>query len=160
VPKLVFVLNVVLVELVNFIFGFIAVFLLGLIFQKVHLSLSLLLVPFLVLIALIFMIGMAIFISVACVYFRDLVHVIPVLMQVAFFGTPIMYLKDDMPPKFQQLIQFNPLYYFVKCFRAPIYEGAMTGPKPLLFITAVSIFIFCSGLVFLKKFDNRIVFKL
>jgi ABC-2 type transport system permease protein len=116
-PKLTFILNGTLYEFTNFALSVVALFFLGAIFQQLHFSIyaPLALIPLALI--LFFLIGIGSIISVATVYFRDLMHIIPVGVQSLFFLTPILYTQSMIPEKYQFLLKLNPIYYFLECFR-------------------------------------------
>lgn len=160
IPKLVFVLNAVIVELVNFFLSFVSALILAILLQKVELSWSLFSLPLFVVLSLMFALGASIILSVLTVFFRDIGHIVPVAVQVIFFGTPIMYTLDLLPERFQKLALFNPVYYFIECFRSPLYLSELPDTKFIVITAILSITILVFGLILLKKYDNKIVFKL
>lgn len=159
-PKLIFVLNGTLYELANFCLSLIALTFLGAIFKQLHLSIyaPLALIPILML--PLFLVGLGSIISVATVYFRDLGHIVPVIIQSLFFATPILYPRSMFPPEYQFLIDLNPIYYFLETFRQPLIDGRIPDLKFYYVCFGLSIMSFAAGIILIKKFDNRIVFKL
>lgn len=159
-PKSIFILNVVLMEFINFCLGLLALSILGIIFGGLKISFSLLYLPIPILAALFFNIGAASILSIVTVFFRDVTHILPIIMQAAFFGTPIVYPAELAPHQLRFLFHLNPFYYFVESFRFPIYHGTLP-PNEITFMTiTLSLFVFMIGIVVLKKFDNKIVFRL
>jgi lipopolysaccharide transport system permease protein len=57
------------------------------------------------------------------VFLRDLGYALPLIIQVAFFATPIMYPAESMPPRFRIALQLNPLAWTVESFRTLIFRG-------------------------------------
>lgn len=159
-PKLVYVLQVVMLEAVNFVFILISLVILAIIFGKLTLSVHYLFLPVPVILAVFFLTGLAMFISIGTVYFRDLQHIVPVVMQAMFFLTPVLYPLSSVPEKFQKVVRLNPLYYFVDIFRSPILENRLPSLNFVALCVLFAAFSFLSGLYILHKNDNRIVFKL
>lgn len=160
VPKLVFIFNVVFYELTNFILIFIAVLILGFVFGQIHFSIYHLFIIIPVLLSVFFVSGIAMLMSIAAVYFRDLVHITPVLLQACFFGTPIMWYSDMAPRIMSQLNYFNPFYYFVEMFRLPFLKNTIPHYNIILITMCFSVITFLVGLFVITKFNNRIIFKL
>jgi len=160
VPKLVFILNVVFYELTNFILIFISVLLLGFITKHInfsyHFFFSIVPIVFLIFFAS----GAAMIMSVASVYFRDLIHITPVVLNAFFFGTPIMWYKEMAPPIMSKLNMLNPFYYFVELFRTPFLNNEFPDIKIMAITMFFSFIIFLVGLLLLNKLNNRIIFKL
>lgn len=67
--------------------------------------------------------------------FRDVSQIIVSLMQVAFFLTPVMWNASILPPRYQFIVELNPLAQFVELLRGPL-----TGTFP----TAYSLILTCS----------------
>lgn len=160
VPKLVFVLNLVSLEVVNFILILLSLLILGVAFGKLSFSLSYLFLPVSILVTIFFLIGTAIIISVLSVYFRDMIHIVPVVMQAMFFLTPVLYPISNLPLKIQKLIKLNPLYYFVDIFRTPVLDNHLPSFLHVMICITITVLMFFSGILLLEKYNNKIVFKL
>lgn len=160
VPKLVFIFEIVFLEFANFVLAFISLLPLALIFDQITVSAHYLFIPISVLLSLVFSSGIAIILSILAVYFKDIIHFVPVIMQALFFLTPILYPMSYAPETLRKIIKFNPLYYFVEIFRAPIVNNSL--PSILDFCLCVFLAGVSSafGVWLLKKYSNGIVFKL
>ncbi len=159
VPKTIFILNVVCYEFANFFLSALGLVVFGAMFGAVELHptipLSILALGF----ALVFLLGIASFISVATVYFRDFDYIIPVAMQALFFVTPITYDMSMIPEKRAWIITYNPFYYFVEIFRQPLL-GQVPSWNFYGIVAATSLVTCFLGLWCLRHFENKIVFKL
>lgn len=160
VPKLVFVLQVVLLEIVNFILALFSLIILGILFQKLSLSPYYLFLPVPIVLIILFLVGIAIILSIANIYFRDLSYIVPVVMQAAFLLTPVLYPMSMVPETLRKVIQMNPLYYFVEIFRSTILNNQFPPWNYLLICAAIAFAAFSAGLFLLNKYNNKIVFKL
>ncbi|MFC1669854.1 ABC transporter permease [Spirochaetota bacterium] len=160
IPKLVYILNIVFREMVNFILGAIALLILAIIFQKITFSVHYFFLFIPVILCIFFLIGVSIILSVTAVYLQDLKEIIPVVMNAAYFMTPILYPLDMLPKIAHKLVLLNPFYYFVHMFRTPILKNTLPGYEFILVSIVMSFGFFMLGLLMLKKFDNKIVFKL
>lgn len=159
-PKIIFVLNTVSLEFVNFSLTAVALVLLGTVSGFIHFSSAYLYLPIPIFFGMLLLVGLSCLIAIAAVYFRDLIHILPAVMQAAFFLTPILYAIDMIPEKYHKFIYMNPLYYLIECVRIPIVQGKF---PPIIYTYAlmgIGIFAFFFGMVMLKKFDNKIVFRL
>ncbi len=109
--------------------------LLGLVLLLRHgVYLTWLFLPVAVLLLAMFALGVALLVSALAVFFTDVVDIYQVLLQAAFFLTPVMYPKEIMPPQYAWITQVNPMYYLLELFRAPIYDGRL--PEPLTMLVA------------------------
>lgn len=159
-PKMIFVQNVVIYEFVNFFLSAVALIVLGFITGYLHLSWvsisSLLPVFFLGF----FLFGLAAIVGLGAVYFRDLMHIVPAILQALFFATPIIYNRDMIPAKYHILVDLNPFSYFLDAFRGPLIAHQLPSWNLLLALAGCSLFSFFLGFFLIDRFENKIVFKL
>lgn len=160
IPKLTFILNAVSIELTNFLLSGTSLILLGILMGKFVLSPYIVLSLIPVFLAAVALLGLSCLLSVAAVYFRDLTHIIPVVIQAAFFATPVIYDESMIPLKYHWLITYNPAYYFLKLFRVPLLEQRLPDANSYGIATTFSVICLLLGLWVVKKFENKIVFKL
>lgn len=159
-PKLLYSLNSVALELINFTLSLSALIVLGIIFKKLTFSWALLYLPLPIVIISLFLVGISIIIGTLSVYFRDMFHIIPAVMQAAFFGTPILYPFDMLSGKFKQVVSVNPFMYMVDSFRDPIVNLSLPSMQTFIITVCTSVFVFVLGMYILIKYNNKIVFKL
>jgi ABC-type polysaccharide/polyol phosphate export permease len=76
----------------------------------------------LVVLLALFSTGIALVMSSANVYFRDLSHLWALLAQAWFFLTPIVYPLDLVPENLRWVIEANPMTVFVLQFRDVLYD--------------------------------------
>ena len=65
--------------------------------------------------------GVAFFTSSLGVYFRDLQHLIGILLQMLFFLSPVFYRLGSLPPDYQRLLRYNPLVWFIETNRKVLF---------------------------------------
>ena len=159
-PKMIFVQNVVIYEFVNFFLSAVSLMILGFITGYLHLSWVSVtsLVP--VLLLAFFLFGLAAIVGLGAVYFRDLLHIIPAVLQALFFATPIIYNREMIPQKYHFLVDINPFSYFLDAFRAPLISHQLPSWHLLLALAGISFLSFLFGFFLIDRFENKIVFKL
>ena len=177
-PKSIYVLNMLCYNVVNFLLVFAGLMLLNLavwgaqnlrhalfagpgdeppaalwIIPGVHA----LFVPVAIAVAMVGLWGITQIIAVLTIYFRDLTHILPPIMQAAFFATPIFF----HPDRYHYLIRWlNPFYHYVQLFRAPIIEHRLPDFYQALCCVGFSILLFFAGTWFLRRMSNKIIFKM
>ncbi|KVO00163.1 hypothetical protein WJ69_31435 [Burkholderia ubonensis] len=159
VPKLVFPVSTATGCLLDSLFGLIALFVIAFVVGA-RVSLALFFLPLSFLILYFFALGIALILAVTMVYFRDLQHLISVLMQALFFLTPIMYQPDALSPTLQNILRFNPLVYFVDLFRAPIYRSELPSGVVVGVAAMAAIASFSIGLKIFRSYENKLIFRL
>lgn len=75
--------------------------------------------------------------------FRDFGHMIPSAMRLAFFVTPIIWYASSVNGLRAVFVHFNPLYYFIELFRAPLLGEV---PSALVWGVALGITILGWGI--------------
>ncbi len=106
---------------------------------------SLWLLPLLFILQFIFSMGLAWAVSASCIYLRDLLHLIPVLLLVWMLGTPIFYPATLVPEKYQVLINLNPIAHLVSAYRAVIVEGSYPSLDSILFLSILAFLTIILG---------------
>lgn len=142
-PRLIIPLSSILVAVFDFIMS-ILVFVPVLFYYRQPVSTfeALLCFPAGVLLTVIASFGPGCLLAALNVKYRDFRYVIPFLVQVLLFVTPVIYPMSIIPTRWlQYVVALNPMYAAITVFRMPLTSVA---PDPVL--VSVSIF---SGLVFL-----------
>lgn len=157
IPKLVFPVAAVVSNVINLLLSFIPMALLVLVmghpFYRTWLYLP---VPMAALI--IFTLGMTFFFAAANVYYRDVAHILQVVLAAWFYFTPIIYALDFIPPNRQWLFKLNPIIYVINGFRLSIYYGQLPKWRSIAasFVCAfIALFI---GFAIFRKYQDDFVF--
>lgn len=87
------------------------------IFTGVPFMSSMLMIPLIIIELFVFALGLAFLLSALFVKLRDINYIWEVLMQGAFYGTPIIYAIDILPIKVQQIIILNPVAQMIQDIR-------------------------------------------
>jgi ABC-type polysaccharide/polyol phosphate export permease len=95
--------------------------LLVLLFFRMPLSAYLVFVPLIVFLQLVFMYGLALILSSLAVQFRDLIYIVPNLLMVTFFLTPILYPSTVIPDRYNFLLTVNPVAHLVQSYQDVFY---------------------------------------
>ncbi|MGK5088324.1 ABC transporter permease [Bdellovibrionota bacterium FG-2] len=70
---------------------------------------SFLLLPFYAFCLFLMAYGFGFILAVAFVYFRDLRHLMGIVIQIWFYSTPVVYAEDMIPVKYRWVLSLNPL---------------------------------------------------
>jgi lipopolysaccharide transport system permease protein len=71
-----------------------------------------------VLAQLVLTVGLGMSLAMFAMYFRDLLHVMPVLLQFLFYATPILYQLSMVPERYHQLYLLNPVAPVIQLYHA------------------------------------------
>ncbi|MBW1887421.1 MAG: ABC transporter permease [Deltaproteobacteria bacterium] len=152
-PRLIVPLSAALGGLLDFV---IAMFVMGvlIVHYKLILGLSVLLFPFLVVLTFLCAVGVGLWLSALNVQYRDIRYVIPFLVQLWMFVSPVIYPVSMAKGNYLWLLLFNPMSGVIKAYRASIL-----GHQPIdwafLGLSTVIIFvIFITGLFYFKRMER------
>jgi ABC-type polysaccharide/polyol phosphate export permease len=157
VAKLVFPTAAVVSNMINFLLSMIPLVLIVIAMRHpFHLTWLYLPVP---LVALtVFTLGATFFFAAANVYYRDVAHILQVLLNVLFYVTPIIYSIDLIPAKDRWLLKLNPLQYMLNGFRLSVYYGLLPSANSIIacFVCAFGMLAF--GFWIFQKHQDEFVF--
>lgn len=105
-------------------------------------------VPVPVFIAALFTTGMSLILYTVASRFADLKEMYLVLVQTWFFLTPIVYDPSIVPGKYRFILSLNPMYFLIRTFRGPIYDGKIPSLVLLGASFLMSLAVLVTGWVF------------
>ncbi len=115
---------------------------------------SLYLLPLCVLWTWVTAVGVGTWLSALNVHFRDVGQLIPFLVQVWLYASPVVYPASLVPASFQWLYALNPMTGVIEGFRwALLAHGSPPGPLVLLSLS-VSAALFVTGGLFFKRMER------
>jgi len=115
------------------------------------LTLYALLFPFIWAFQVLFSMGAAWFLSSANVYFRDLQTIIPLLILLLMFISPIAYSIDMVPDSLRFIMHVNPLFYFISSYQDIFVFGRLPGVSTFVLLIIIACFVFFIGFWFFSK---------
>lgn len=134
-PRLVMPLSGILSPLVDFAVAFII--LIGMMFYFGYPpTINMLWLPAFILLALVTSLGVGLWFSAINVKYRDVRYVIPFLIQLWLFASPVVYSSSLLPEKYQVIYGLNPMAGVIEGFRWTIL-----GTEPPGSLITVSIII-------------------
>lgn len=158
-PKQLFVLSAVISTIIDSILSTACLFVIALIIGA-KLTTALLFLPLAFVLLGLFTLGLSLFLSIVTVYYRDIQYLVGVVLQALYFATPIIYPIDSIPEQYHSIFTWNPMYYFVKLFRDPIYSGVFPDRGTLLICGLSSVIVLILGVLFFNKNDKKVIFRL
>ena len=160
-PKVMYPIAAVGVEVVNFVFSLCGLFILALLWGA-KLSWALFLLPFALALLALFILGLVFTLSIAVVYFRDLTHIIQILMLGLFYLTPIMYPVDFLSGsgRLLAIIKLNPFYYFIQLFHSIIFQHSVPDLSNWLICLLLGCLSFVAGVFVFAAMDNDVIYRL
>jgi ABC-type polysaccharide/polyol phosphate export permease len=159
VPKLIFPIAVVGVEASNFLFSLLSLFILAL-FLGARASWGLLFLPLAVLLTVLFVLGIIFMVSIITVYFRDLFHILQIVLLGLFYLVPIIYKKEFFESNLQILLQLNPFFHFIQLFHQILYEARIPDLSSWVICSLLMAASLAIGLFVFNLKEKDVVYRL
>ena len=104
--------------------------------------------------------GLAVFVSAAQVYFRDLKSFLPYALRVWLYTSPILYFADEVPERYQILLSVNPLGQILRAWDDVLRLGQAPSAESLLVGGAWAIGIFLVAALFFMSREREFAVRL
>jgi len=109
--------------------------------------------PALFLLALVTALGAGLWLSALNVLYRDVQYIVPFLIQVWLFSTPIVYPSSLVPERWRTLYALNPMTGVVEGFRWALLD-TNTAPGPIVAVSAVAaVLLLAGGADFVRRME-------
>ncbi|HOT90759.1 MAG TPA: ABC transporter permease [Anaerolineae bacterium] len=156
-PRLVIPISGVLSGLVDFAVAFIV--LIGMMaFYSITPTPAVVLLPAFILLAMVTALGFGLWLSALNVRYRDINYLIPYLVQVGMYLTPVIYGSSLIPERFRFLLALNPMTGVVEGFRWALLGNHLADAQPpgALFPVSIGIAlaILVSGAIFFRRTER------
>lgn len=110
--------------------------------------------PFLILLALSAAFGIGLWLSALNVRYRDVTYIIPFVIQVWLYASPVAYSSTLIPAQWQWLYGLNPLVGVIEGFRWALL-GTSWQPGILVLLSVLIVLILCvTGLVYFHRMEE------
>ncbi len=102
-------------------------------------GLSLVMLPVVMVVELVFLFGLSLALSALNVHFRDIQHILGNFVTLWFFLCPIVYPMENVPERIRFTLLFNPVALFTEMYQAIFLRGQFPDGQALLFTLAVAL---------------------
>jgi ABC-type polysaccharide/polyol phosphate export permease len=123
----------------------------------------------LVAIQTVFVTGIALMLAVLNVYFRDVQHLIGILIQLWFYATPIVYPLSVVPRRaevlgwdlpLRTLYELNPMVRFVEAYRDCLYNLRVPPLGDVAALLGVAVATLVAGMAVFNRLERRLAEEL
>ncbi|HEX8949431.1 MAG TPA: ABC transporter permease [Dissulfurispiraceae bacterium] len=140
-------------KLFDFIISFFIMFLI-MAYYRMSPGITTLMLPVLILFTMLTALGIGTFFSAVCVTYRDVRYIVPVLIQLWMYATPVVYPMSIVPARWRWVVSLNPLAGLIESYRS-----ALLG-RPFDWVSigvsfAISVAFLIIGLVYFRKAEKR-----
>jgi len=153
-PREVLPLSIALVNLFHFCLSFL-VLIPALLFFKITPGFSFLFLVVIVFFQTLFVLGLTLMASALNVYYKDVKHILEVMLNLWFWLTPIIWPLNLVPEKLQDYVYLNPFTAFVQAYRDIILYNRFPKPLILTILVVTGILVFLLGALIFQKKQRR-----
>jgi lipopolysaccharide transport system permease protein len=120
----------------------------------------------LVVVQTMFVVGLGLLLSVLNVYFRDVQHLVGIVLQIWFYATPIVYpisvVRDALrnQPTLFTLYKLNPMVRFVEAYRDCLYDLRFPSLLESAYLVGVSAAVLALGVFVFTKLEPKLAEEL
>ncbi|MCG7407942.1 ABC transporter permease [Paenibacillus sp. ACRRX] len=131
------------------------VLLVSMVYVGIPITINLVYFPIILLIQMILILGMSMILSALNVFFRDLEHIVSLLMMAWFYLTPIFYPLTMVPEKYSHFFYLNPMTHLEQAYRQIFYYGKAPEFTNLLMCFAFSVGFLLVGTILFNLLKKR-----
>ncbi|MDQ2915093.1 MAG: ABC transporter permease [Chloroflexota bacterium] len=159
VPRTVFALSAAGTGLINFAVSLVPLFAITVV-EGIRPDVSLIWVPFAMLLAAAFALGVGLLLSTLALEFPDIVDMYQIAISAWYFLTPILYPQQIFPEAYRWALDLNPAYHILEVFRHPVYWGSAAGPLTIIAATVSAVATLAVGWIVFTMRADRISYRI
>ena len=152
-PRLIIPLSSIGAGCVDFLISTVILFILML-FYGVNWSIHLLMAPLLMGGVVLCAVGVGAILSALAVSYRDFRFIIPFMVQIWMYLTPVVYGVGFIPENYRWLLLLNPMSGYIDGYRAA-FLGRPFDWTAIAISTALSLILFIAGTAYFQKVERR-----
>jgi len=104
----------------------------------------------------VFVFSLGVILSLFVPFFKDLKVVIPIVVKLWFWMTPIVYMKDIIIHRFPFVLIYNPLFYFIDIYHDIFIYSKAPSLESMVKITLLSTIVLLLAMVLYKKMISTV----
>jgi lipopolysaccharide transport system permease protein len=123
-------------------------------------SMALIWLPIMMLINITLALGLGLGLGVLNVFIRDIGQVVPVLMQFLYWFTPIVYMGNIIPERYQHWLAYNPMIPIIKGYQNILLYNKEPEWGGMGVIVVISVALLAFSIVLFRKASPEMVDQL
>ncbi len=104
----------------------------------------------------VFAFSLGVILSLFTPFFKDLKEAIPIVVQLWFWMTPIIYMKEMLESKYPALLTYNPFFYFANIYQNIFLYAKAPDLHDLLLLSFMTLFTLFAAALLYKKMITTI----
>jgi lipopolysaccharide transport system permease protein len=152
-PRLLIPLSTALSSVVDFLVSLV-VLLAMMPFYGLHPTWRLVFLPVFVLLTLMASLAMGFWIAALNVRYRDFKYIIPFMVQIGMFVSPVVYISDKIPEQWRNLYFLNPMAGAIAGFRWCILSKQIISPIPVMISACITVIGFYAAAIYFRRCEQ------
>jgi len=157
VATLVFPVAAVLANVINFLLSLLPLALL-IVLLRFPLYWTWVYLPVPMLGLFLFTLGTCFLFATVNVFFRDVSHIVQIILSAWFYVSPIIYSLDFIPQKYRFFFRLNPMLYVLNGFRLSIYYGLLPSVQSVAMSLACGMGALVIGFGLFRRYQDSFVY--
>jgi ABC-2 type transport system permease protein len=157
VDKSVFPVAAVISNILNFLFS-LGPMIVIILLLRFPLYLTWLFLPVPVFCLLCFTLGCGFICATANVHYRDVSHIVQIVLSGWFYLSPVMYSIEFLPQHYRPIFRLNPMLYLLNEFRMAIYYGHLPTARSIAITVAIGLAFLYIGYSFFRRNEDSFVY--
>lgn len=154
-PREVLPISFVTSAFINMLFCFSMIVLVVLVSGRGFSPIALLFLPFVMLIEYVMALGLTMIVSGLTIYFRDMEHIVGVIMMAWIYLTPIMYSIEMVPERLRNVYYINPMTPVIQAYQSILYYKEIPEIRTLLHAGIFAFVILIIGSLLFRKMERN-----
>jgi lipopolysaccharide transport system permease protein len=98
---------------------------------------------------------MGLWLSALNVLYRDVRYVVPILVQLWMYISPVIYSSSNIPERWRSVYALNPMASVIDGFRWALLGGNQPAPGSMLLVSMVSVAaLLIGGLFYFRRMEK------
>jgi lipopolysaccharide transport system permease protein len=113
--------------------------------------------PVVMIVMIAFAIGLGLFLGVLNVFVRDIGQVMPIILQIWYWTTPVVYMVSILPQGYGRYIIYNPMYHIIEAYHDILVFKQVPNMIPLGIIGVISVVLLFLALFVYRRANSEMV---
>lgn len=125
--------------------------------QNTYFQITVIAMPYPIIMMAVWMYALALILAPVAVFFRDITTIVPLLLRLGFFATPVMYSAVEIPDQYAWLKEANPMAVGITGVRDSVLAGIWPSWKLITFHLCLGLVVLALATMYFRRVEDRIV---
>lgn len=153
-PREILVYGTIIAKMIDFFYSCL-VLIPFLLFYQIALTPQILWLIPIFLLQLIFMAAIGLLVSAFNLFYRDIQHLLTLIVSLWFYLTPVIYPVEQFPEKYRLIFSLNPMSVIINAYRQVIFTGKPPNFESLSAILLFSLGLFVLAFLLFKTLEGK-----